>query len=692
MRRYVWPMLLLSAFGATAQPTYVISTFAGGPDPPEDGAAATQVVTIGPMTVAVDSERNFYFSSGVFLDRILKVSPNGILTRIAGDGYPGLGRDGIRAVDSRVFGVTSVIADDSGNIYFSEYQRVRKISSDGILTTVAGSTTPGFVGDGGPSSNAQLNSPRGLAIDSSGNLYIADTNNARIRRVTPSGIITTYAGTGTAGFSGDNGPAASAQISNVMDIATDRAGNLFLLDFRNARIRKISLDGVIVTYAGTGSVSPDDREGVPAVSVSIGIGRGLTIDAVGNVYFGSSWRVRSISTDGLIHNLAGDGTYGYSEDGTPAVLAQFASPVAIAVDKDGGVYVADTENNRIRRISEGIVSTVAGASTFAGDGGPATEARLYRPGSLSFDAAGNLLVADTSNSQIRKIDSAGKISTLAGRGIRGFQGDGGLASQARLTYPGSAIQDNAGNYIIADYGNARIRKVTSDGVISTIAGGGRYSPTDDGDGRAATSATMNPLHAVFDLEGNLIFADESHHKIRKIGAIDGIITTIAGTGKGGFSGDGGPAAAAQLNLPSGVAIGLDGSVYIADRANGRIRKVSPDGNISTVAGNGSKALSLPVDGSLATEAVLFAPNSVALDRAGNVYFAELSQIHMILPDGTLRTIAGGGNTAFSGDSGPARNAGMNPNGLAIDSSGNIYLSDQSANRIRKLTPMPQTAQ
>ncbi|MCP9944063.1 RICIN domain-containing protein [Streptomyces somaliensis] len=332
--------------------------------------------------------------------------------------------------------------------------------------------------------------------------------------------ISTVAGTGSAGFRGDGEPAASAQLNRPYGIAVDGSGTLYLSDFYNHRIRKVTTDGKISTVAGTG-------------------------------------------------------TPGFSGDGGPATSAQLSYPREVAVDSAGTVYVADANNHRIRKVTtDGKISTVAGTGTpgFSGDGGPATAARLHGPFGVTVDDAGVLFIAEYNNHRIRKVTANGKISTVAGTGTPGFGGDGGPAASAQLNGPHTVVVDGAGTLHVADYGNHRIRKITADGKISTVAGTG--TPGFGGDGGPATAARLSgPVEVVVDGAGTLHVADYGNHRVRKVTA-DGKISTVAGTGTAGFGGDGGPAASAQLNYPFGLAVDCVDTLYVADHLNHRVRRVA----------------------------------------------------------------------------------------------------------------------
>ena len=332
----------------------------------------------------------------------------------------------------------------------------------------------------------------------------------------------------------------------------------------------------------------------------------MAVDGAGNLFIADTdnHRIRKVDAAGVISTVAGTGSFGSRGDGGPAVDARLLSPQGVAVDGAGNLFIADTNNNRIRKVdSAGVISTVAGTGWTGsrGDGGPAVEARLAFPRDVAVDGAGNLFIADTNNNRIRKVDAAGIISTVAGTGDRGFSGDGGPAVEARLAFPRDVAVDGAGNLFIADTNNHRVRKVDSAGVISTVAG------TD-------SAGLFSPQGVAVDGAGNLFIADTVNHWIRKVDSA-GVISTVAGTGSFGsgfgFGGDGGPAIQAALNRPRGVAVDGAGNLFIADTDNHRIRKVNAAGVISTVAGTEERG-----DGGPAVDARLRNPSGVAADGDG----------------------------------------------------------------------------
>ena len=668
--------------------TYTISTFAGGGLPVNGPAASASIGYVSGL--AVDSAGNVFMASG--LNSVLRLDVmTGLLTVVAGNGMQGFSGDNGPATRAQLNSPSGVAVDAAGNLYIVDggNQRIRKVSN-GVITTVAGNGTYGFSGDNGPATSARLWNPTSVAVDSTGNLYIADSTNYRIRKVS-NGVITTVAGNGSLGFSGDNGPATSAQLSKNQDVAVDSAGNLYIADTGNNCIRKVS-NGVITTVAGNG-----------ATSTEITGPQFVAVDLAGNIYFSEATEqffsccgvgfggglyyvthnaVLKVS-NGVITTVAGnDASQGFGGDYGPATSALLNAPTGVAVDSVGNLYIADSANYRIRKISNGEITTVAGNGTpsFGGDSGPATSAQLYGPTGVAADSAGNLYIADHDNQRIRKV-SNGVITTVAGNGTFGFSGDNGPATSAQLNYPAGAAVDSAGNLYIADAFNGRIRKV-SNGLITTVAGNGMLG--FGGDNGPATSAQLNyPSGIDVDSAGNLYIADTGNQRIRKVS--NGVITTVAGNGTFGFSGDNFLATSAQLNGPYGVAVDSAGNFYIADTNNQRIRKVS-NGVITTVAGNESQGFG--ADNGPASSAYLNNPYGVAVDSAGNLYIADTNnQLIRKVLNGVITTVAGNGVQAFGGDYGPATNAPLNvPTGVAVDSTGKVYIADAENNRIRVLTP------
>jgi uncharacterized protein (TIGR03437 family) len=336
------------------------------------------------------------------------------------------------------------------------------LSSAQTIITIAGNGVRGFSGDGGPAINASLNSPFGVVVDAAGNLFIADNENRRVRKVAPAGTISTVAGNGISVFFGDGGPATSAALASPTGIAVDAAGNLYIADTLNHRVRRVTAGGIITTVAGNG-LRGFAGDGGPATAAFLDEPYGVAVDTAGNLFIADSSnnRIRKVTTNGAISTLAGNGRYAYAGDGGPATNASLAFPNGVAVDAAGNVYIADTRNARVRKVSpNGIISTLAGNGSvfpFVGDGGPATSATVSAPYSVALDGSGNVFVADLQ--RIRKVSLGGTITTVAGNGNIGYSGDGGPATSASLGSQGVVV-DAAGNVFIADQSN-RVRKVVA---------------------------------------------------------------------------------------------------------------------------------------------------------------------------------------------------------------------------------------
>jgi len=335
-----------------------------------------------------------------------------------------------------------------------------------IINTLAGTGIMGTSGDFGPATAAKVNTPGGVCVDTLGNVYIADQNANVIRKVDTFGIITTYAGNGTPGYSGDGGPALAAEMEYLTGVTADRKGNIYIADEFNEVIRKVDATGIITTYAGNGTIGFSGDNG-PATNAQMWHPADVGVDRMGNVYTvdQDNSAVRKIDTSGIITTVAGiPGSSGYNGDGIPATAAQLNFPQGIGVDSAGNVFVADFYNNRIRKINTvtGIITTVAGNGTagFSGDGGQATNAEIWNASAVGLDQYGNIYVSDYYNSRVRKVFANGIIMTIAGDDTEGYSGDGGPATAAEINFPQGVTANSHGVVYIADYANARVRVVT----------------------------------------------------------------------------------------------------------------------------------------------------------------------------------------------------------------------------------------
>jgi cysteine-rich repeat protein len=617
-----------------------------------------------------------------------------------------------------------IATDAAGRVFIADTNnnRILRIEAppDTSITRLAGNGIAGFLGDGGDATSAELQGPTAVAVDGLGRVFIADAANARIRRIDLDGTITTIAGTGVGGYSGDGGPALLAQLANPTAVAVDGLGRVIIADTDNNVIREIDTGGTIKTIAGTG-ISGYTGDGDSATSATLSSPEGLAIDATDRVLIldTGNCALRRIAADGTISTIAG-GSGGFSGDGGPATAAELGLPFAVAVDGTGQIYVADSYNRRIRRIdTSGVITTIAGNGTpgFSGDGGPAASATLSTPQGIAIDAQGEVLIDDTWNHRVRRIDGSGTISTIAGNGTVGSQGDGGVATSAQLGRPYLAATDAMGRvYFTDNANNDAIRRIESDGTITTVVirpgvaisgiavdTAGRIFMAEQGSNRiemadttgtvttvagdGTTAVLYNPGGIVLDGAGGLIVADEYNHRIRRVNLSDGTITTIAGNGSFGFSGDGGPATQASMSFVLGVAVDAAGRVIFTDPENNRIRAIEADQTISTIAGTGSAGFS--GDGGPATEATLNSPYGISIDPGGRIVFTDFAndRVRRIDASAVITTIAGDGTAGSSGDAAAATSANLNlPAGVAVDANGVVLVDDGINQRVRKIDP------
>ena len=601
-----------------------------------------------------------------------------------------------------------VVANRGGTFYGQQM-------AAGHIYTVAGTGLSGFSGDGGPATSATFDDPSGVAVDPAGNLVIADARNYRVRVVAEktgtfygmamtAGDIYTVAGDGSEQFYGNGIPATSAGMQ-PLSVAVDAAGNVLISD-RTYHLRVVTdstgtfygqkmTAGYIYTLAGNGNGGPSGGGG-PATSAAL-YPIAATVDAAGNVVIADGhhlvWVVAATTgtfygrkmTAEHIYPIAGTGHgRGFSGDGGPATAAELAEPARVAVDPAGNVLLGDNANYRVRmvaaragtffgrKVAAGDIYTVAGNGHpgSSGDGGPATRAKLLGPLAVAVDHAGNLVIADTNGELVRVVAgstgtfygvamTAGYIYTVAGNGQRGFSGDYGPATGAELSIPLGVAVDPAGNLLIADTGNGRVRVVAgrsgtfygikmTRGDIYTVAGNG--SSGFSGDGGPAVKAAVDPVGLTVDPAGNLVIGDAGNERVRVVAGRNGTfygikmtaddIYTVAGDGDQGFSGDGGPATGAAFYDPNGIAVDPAGNLVIADAGNARVRVVA--------------------------------------ESTGSFYGVAMT-------GGDIYTVAGDGSTAFSGDGGPATAAGVGTADVAVDAGGNLVIADETNNRLRMVT-------
>jgi serine/threonine protein kinase, bacterial len=579
--------------------------------------------------------------------------------------------------------VDGIAVDREGNIYLSHRSknRIRKITPDGTITTIAGNGAAGFSGDGGPALEATLNFPAGLVVDAKQNLFIADRNNHRIRKVSPDGIITTVAGTGVPNFGGDDGPAILAQFNLPSDIEIGPKGNLYISDRSNHRIRKMDRDGIVTTVAGIG-VEGFGGDFGPAKNAVLKFPFGISLDKQGNLYVADRGnnRVRKVDTKGIITTIAGDSMHSFGGDYGPAAYSNLAYPTDVVADGEGNIYIADRNNNRIRKIDgQGVITTMMGTgkTEFNGDNEIAPETSLHLPFALAILPNDKLVVVDRTHFRVRSIGLKNySVATVAGNGKSLFKGDGGPGQGATLNTPSGIVIDSRNNILFADLQHHRIRKLAPDGIITTFAGNGREGNEGNG-GPALSAALFMPSTLAIDHEDNLYVVHRLGNGwvIRKIDA-EGTITHFAGNGQQGSDGDGGPALEASFYTISDIATDKEGNVFISDSTSRSIRKIGKDGIIRKVLGE----TDVPMGEELH-------PNSVRVNDDGTVFFSDSgsSRIAKLNTDGTFKIIGGSGEFKDDGDNGPAVEAGIrSPGGLLLSPDGSLFLAEEQTARIRKI--------
>ncbi|MGI6458005.1 MAG: PKD domain-containing protein [bacterium] len=651
-----------------------------------DGVHATNLALVVPEGICCDAEGNLYISdTGNHVIR--KLGSDGISSIVAGNGIAGYSGDGGPAVSASLRNPSGLCVDESGNLYIAdrENHRIRKVDTEGVMTTIAGNGTAGYSGDEGDAIEASLNQPAGLCMSAGGELYIADKVNNRIRKVDSGGTITTVAGNGQQGPFMNGMKATQASLNHPTGVSLDEDENLYIADSQNNWICRVNSSGMIHIVAGTGGAGFQGDTG-KAVEAKLNRPGGVFVNQDGSLFIadGGNNRIRKVDDAGSISTVAGNGLQGYQADEVDALSTALCTPAGIWVNGAGELYIADTYNHRIRKVdSNGVITTIAGkgAIVYTGDGDVAAHAALKQPSGGFPGGDGKVYIADKDHHRVRMLNHDGIITTVTGNGIGSFYGDGGSATGAYLNSPNGIFMDSMGNLFIADTKNNRIRKVDSAELITTVAGNGVGGY--NGDNCAATSASLNhPTGVWVDGEGNFYIADCNNHRIRMVDP-EGIITTIAGTGTAGYSGDGAKALNASLHYPTGVCLDEMGNLYIADRDNHRIRMLDNQGIITTVAGNGSQGYD--EDGCAATSTSLNHPTGVYVDGEGNLYIAdsENHRIRMVNAEGIITTVAGNGTPGFSGDGAEAANASLwSPQGVWGDDTGIIYIADTLNHRIR----------
>ncbi len=657
-----------------------IDSWAGSTGPSASGAvsmAPTALFADGPYLFVTDYVNNVVRR----FDRVAGTQQ--VVAGIGGSAVADLTGplpDGVPATTAMFRQLTDLARDQHGGLVVVARgtNRIRAVSAEGLITTLAGTGASGFSGDGGPAIDATFSVPTGIAISASGDLYVADTGNNRVRRIDVAGVVTTVAG---GGVGSDGGLATDAAVSQPQRVAFAPNGDLVIAD--TTGLRRVDHTGIIST--------------VTALAPPADIG-GLAIDPDGAIFVSTyANQVRRVDPDGSVTIIAGTGVAGLAGEGGPATAAQLDQPAGLAFDGDGSLLIAEVEGGRVLRVdAAGTLTRLLGTTywSFSGDGGPAADAQLLYTAAITRDGAGDVFVADSLNRRIRKIDFAGVITTVAGSGPNGrdstpavSSGDGGPAVAATFRLPGDVAVDGAGNLYVIDLWDCVIRKVDTAGVISTLAGTKTCGST--GDGGPAADAQIRSIWVTADAAGNVYLSGEPG--IRRIDPT-GTITTVYGAGTQD-PGDGGPATAARLSGVRKPATDPAGNLVFADRSGSRIRKIDTAGIISTVAGDGTYGFG--GDGGPAIQASFRQIRGLAVAADGTVYVADMdnNRIRRIGPDGIISTIAGDGTTtvglygSFGGDGGPAASAHFaGPTNLVMLDDGSLLVSDLYNSRIRRMGP------
>ena len=647
------------AAGQGANYPYVLKTFAGT-FPLGDGGPATQALLFSPTAVAVDASANVYVLDSLNY-RIRKITPNGTIGTLA---------------PLSAIGTDMKLGSD-GSLYVAAPGLVLKVSPTGAVTTLAGNGTQGFGGDGGPAVNALVSAAEGIALDSAGNIFFGDST--RIREITLDGNIKTVAGTGTGGYDGDNKPALSARINGPLALAFDGSNTLYFADAFNYRVRKITPNGMITTIAGNG-IGAAPVEG-PATATPMGVPHAVTVDGSSTVYIGdvSAGLVLKVTPDGNLTKAAGSSTFGYADG--PANSTYIANILGLGVDASGNVFIVDNGSQRIRELSGGNVRTIVGRLHYSGDGGPATAALLHGPSDTAIDAQGNVFILDANNYRIREVTPDGIIHTFVGAGLAGPPAEGSQAVSATLPLLTAMAMDGLGDFFVAT--SQRLYKISAAGTIATLAGGaGAVSGSGDG-GPANKAGLAFVYYMAADSAGNVYVSEAGIPRIRKISASDGTISTFAGSATAGYTGDGGPATSARINAFAPLAVDRSGNVFFGDNTASVVRMVNQAGIVSTVAGNGTKGN--PTDGAQAKASPLPNIGPMGVDTSGNLYFISGNNIYGVDHGGVIHLVSGGGKAAVADGLLANSTVGFSGKGVQADASGDLYVADFSAGGIvRKL--------
>jgi hypothetical protein len=710
-------------------PVGVITTFAGNGIKGFSGdhGQALQAELNDPVGVAVDANGDVYISDAGN-DVVRMVAPGGIITTFAGiASSPGYSGDGKAATSARLGSPGGLAVDGAGNVYIADplSNVVRKVNKSGIISTFAGTGAPGYTGNGKLATQARLNQPTDVAVDPNGNVFIADSNNDVIREVIASGIVRTVAGNGDPGFSGDGGRATRALLDMPVGVAVDANDNIWISDNANDDVRMVTgSTGIIRTLAGNGNYGfSGNGDGAPATQAELNGAHGLLVyqgnllvadqynDVVRKVTFNTLSPLTitpALLADGKVgvayhrqlKTTGGTGPYTYSlvggalPPGLSLSPAGLISGVPLALDNFNFTIQVSDQNNVTATLNFSLnINSTFTIRTFASTG-------AATPTGMAMDSAGDIFFADPVRNLVLEMTPTGKLHVVAGDGFAGFRGDGGPALSAELNHPVAVAVDSDGNLFIADENNDAVREVSQSGIISTVAGTPGFAGYSGDDGPANVAQLDHPVALVLDSTGDLLIADSLNDAVREV-TPGGTISTYAGNGKSGYSGDGKGASSAELSFPLALAIDANDNLYIADTGNDVVRKVTSGGIISTFAGNGYGGNS--GDGGPAADAELEDPVGLATDRLGNVYIEDLYNAEVRAVNkgtGIIDTIAGNGVVGVAGNGGPATAAALGlmaagkvvapdgsyyvGGGMVVDSHGNLYIADEGDRLIRRV--------
>ena len=678
---FMFLALIVSARADTVYTSpYVFSTLAGTSSIGSNDGPGSVARFQSPRGLTVDNTGIVYVADTVN-GTIRKITPDGIVSTLAGvpqnmgfdlsqsPGFP----DGTGS-NAYFFNPEGIALDPEGNLIVADKMNfiVRKVTPAGVVTTLAGKLRTMESVDG-TGSAAHFDVMGGLAVDSTGNIYVAEWNKALIRKITPAGVVTTLAG--SAGLWGSaDGTGSEARFLQPYYVAVDSTGTLYVSDAGNCNIRKITPAGVVSTFAGL-AMARGSADGAGSAARFLAP-EGIAVDQAGNVYVADAGNstIRKITPGGVVTTFAGTAGAVGSADGI-GTNARFRSPIGLAVDATGTVYVSDGADNTIRKISPaGEVSTLAGLATDHSLGsadGTAIEARFQAAIQVAAGPAGDTFVTDTLNRTVRQIAASGSVTTLAGSSADTSPGIvDGPASTARFVEPGPIAADAAGTVFVGEKSNGTVRKISAAKIVSTLNASARFG----GVGGVAIDAA-----------GNVYVSDDHKHTVNRISPA-GVITTLAGsTGIAGSTD--GSGVAASFNQPAGLAVDPAGNLFVADTNNHLIRKITSDGQVTTVAGAAGQ--SGEADG-LASNARFNFPSSVSLDPAGNLFVADSSNstVRQITPAGMVSTVAGSPQTAGYADGAGAQVRFDHPGNISVNAAGNLFVSSGSTIRKGQLAGPP----